>query len=162
MTRAEASVLIDLAGEAAEHRAERGATIEWRRQRTRQELVCYHEGAHLAVAEALGWFAHWAKIDRVTLSGRACVTFALENGVNTQPSTEGLGPSDSERTYTYCSLLSNDEHWESLRDTFRVQADAIVETHWLAITKLAGELDREGVVLRPEILKICAAFPAAA
>lgn len=159
LTRSEARVLIDLAGEAAERRAERGATIEWRRQRTPQELVCFHEASHVVVAEALGWFAHWAKVDPITLSGAALVTFTLEAGANSQPSTEGPGPSDSERTYTYCSLLSNDEHWESLRDAFRVQVDAIVERRWLAIAALAGELDRKGVILRPEILRICGAFP---
>ena len=112
------------------------------------------------MGEALGWFGHWGIVDKISLCGRACVTPAPEVGVgHIQPYIVGPGPTDPEHVYVYCSLLSDDEHWESVRDGLRVQVDAIVETHWLAIAVMAGELDRKGVILRPEILKICGAFP---
>lgn len=159
----EAAVLVHLAGKAAESRAHGWGDSQWHRPPTEHQSLSYHESGHLVVAETLGLFAHWGVVDLATLGGgRAHITYALEDGADSQPSIEPGGRLDGEKIAYYCDTMADDyAAYESLRESLGAKVDAIVEAHWLAIEKVADVLDREGVIRRPEILSICAAFPPA-
>lgn len=154
----ELEVAIDLAGESAACRALRGASSEWHRPPTERQMTAHHEAGHLVVAEALGRFAIWGVI--TPEGGRAYSTETLEEGADIQPDYGPGGRSDGDKIGCYCEVMADDdEARESLRESLRAQVDAIVEKYWPAIEKVADILDREGVILRPEILRICAAYP---
>jgi hypothetical protein len=167
MNRGEEDAVIDLAGRAAQRRAQRPDAEGWCRWPSLHESVCFHEAGHAIVAAALGRFPQWAiaakpeiSRGRVVFNGRAHIGNSPEQGAETVPTLEGnaLLESDFTKAARFCKFMS-ERGWLSYMRTLYQRADAILEAHWPAVKILAIELREKGTVHRPDIEDIMRRWP---
>ena len=165
----EASVVVYLAGKAAERRALQGSAPGWRRWRTPEELRAHHEAGH-AIAEVARGCYPWklsiivAKNVRIGKSG--CLGGYSSAGITPEPPAAIKLPAqmdcDLRLAARACQMLSLCEPpygWRgAVRVVHRLQARTgdFVEQHWHLIALLAGELVRHQELGQAQIEAILA------
>ena len=152
----EQAALIDAAGIAAVHRAQRPDAEGFVTNRTKYQLGCVHEAAHAVVATAVGKVAHWVMVAWSldgAIRGLTYITSSPEEGSIPEPFVEGDFKSDRENLSLFCEVMNGGD-WDSCIANLEGRLEPILERHWRAIKLLAGELEREGVVRRPAIESI--------
>lgn len=145
----EENVIISLAGRIAEHRALRPNAQGWRPLLSREQLTCFHESGHAAVAHALGWHSYEVTIDvdptlkaenGGTILGYASIGVKPQQAANAK--ITGTINTDCRKAATFCLLMGG--NWKgALRHVhaFRAAARDLVERNWAGITFLAWELE---------------------
>jgi hypothetical protein len=151
----EASVVVYLAGNAAERRALQGSALGWRRWRTPEELRAHHEAGH-AIAEVARGCYPW-KLSIIANRGVRIGKSGFLGGYSsagTTPEPPGAiklpaqMDCDLRLAARACQMLSLCEPpygWRgAIRVAHRLQARTgdFVEQHWHLIALLAGELVR--------------------
>ena len=166
-SRIEASVVVHLAGNAAERRALQGSAPGWQRCRTPEELLAHHEAGHA--------IAQWTRGDFVwKLSIRADKNVRVGNsGYLGGFSSAGVTPlppgpirfpvrvdCDLRNAARDCMMLSLCEPpygWRgAVRVAHRLRARTrdLVDQHWHLIAALAGELVRHQELDQEQIEQI--------
>jgi hypothetical protein len=170
----EASILISLAGKAAERRSLQGSDPGWRRLRSAEELIAFHEAGHAVVARAVGW--HTYEINMRPDNGQRVETGAVvlaycSSGFTADPPPSNLQSgspaaakgsrnlwSDRHKA-AYFALLEKGDWRRAYRylSELRLIADALVDANWLQVRCLAQELERCPLMGRVRIYQILAA-----
>ncbi len=160
----EASVVVYLAGNAAERRALQGSAPGWRRWRTPEELRALHEAGH-AIAQWARGDCVWklsiiiGKNVRIGKSGflggysSAGIT-PLPPGPIELPARMECDLRQGARVCQMLSLWESPYGWRgALRVARRLQARTrdLIEQHWYLVEMLAGELVRRQELDREQI-----------
>lgn len=149
----EASVVVCLAGNAAERRALQGSAPGWRRWRTPEEMRAHHEAGH-AIAEVARGCYPWKLSIIANKSVRIGKSGFLGGYSSAGITPEPPGPiklparmdCDLRQAARACQMLSLCEPpygWRgAVRAAHRLQARTrdLVEQHWHLIAALAAEL----------------------
>jgi len=151
----EASVVVYLAGNAAERRALQGSAPGWRRWRTPEELRAFHEAGH-AIAQWARGDCVW-KLSIIVDKNVRVGKFGYLGGYSSAGITpEPPGPielpprldCDLRRAARTCQMLSLWEPPYGWRGAVRVghrlreRTRELVDQHWHLIEALGGELAR--------------------
>jgi len=146
------TIMISLAGRAAEARARRPDRDGFRRLMDATERVAIHEAAHLVVAVAVGQCQNGAAIERFENGCRGvaqhCEATPPE-GVADHPTFERFD--DLERDFqkaTAIAKLAVGRGWLRYLRELWLRTDGILAQHWLAVKMLAMELHRTETVRR--------------
>ena len=168
----EASVVVYLAGNAAERRALQGSAPGWRRWRTPEELRAIHEAGHAIAQWARGDFV-WKlsiMVDKNVRVGKSGYMGGFSSaGITPEPPGRIEFPArvdcDLRNAASDCMRLSLCEPpygWRgAVRVAHRLQARTrdLIEQHWLLVELLAGELVRRQELNQAQIEAILARAP---
>ena len=155
IARFEASVVVHLAGKAAERRALQGSAPGWRRWRTPEELLAHHEAGHAIAQWARGDFVWKLSIiaDKSVRVGNLGYLAGFSSaGVTLAPPGPIEFPArvdcDLRNAASDCMMLSLCEPPYGWRGAVRVahrlraRTRELVDQHWHLIEALGGELVR--------------------
>ena len=146
------TIMISLAGRAAEARARRPDRDGFRRLMDITERVAIHEAAHLVVAVAVGQCQNGAAIEKFDNGCRGLAQHyqaTAPEGVADHPTFETFD--ELERDFqkaTAIAKLAVGHGWLRYLRELWLRTDGILAQHWLAVKMLAMELHRTETVRR--------------
>jgi len=146
------TIMISLAGRAAEARARRPDRDGFRRLMDSAERVAIHEAAHLVVAVAVGRHQNGAAIEKLDDGCRGLAQHyqaTPPEGAADHPTFERFDELERDfRKATALAKLAVGHGWLRYLRELWLRTDAILERHWLAVKMLAIELGTTGTVRR--------------
>jgi hypothetical protein len=169
---AEHTLVILLAGRAAQRLALRGSEAGWRRMRRRLELTAFHEAGHGVVAAACGRTVYeltivpdpFCEMGKNLMSGGSCREgLSL---IDPKPPSEATlatkttGETDSYRIArmgVMCFAGGVSPKWKlalKVIRQFRKRTEGLLEANWPWVQKLAEELERRKTLNQSEIAAI--------
>lgn len=165
----EASVVVYLAGNAAERRALQGSAPGWRRWRTPEELRALHEAGHATAQWARGdcvWKLSIIENKNVRIGKSGFLGGYSSAGITPEPPGPIELPArmdcDLRRAARTCQMLSLWEPPYGWRGAVRVghrmraRTRDLVDRHWYLIEVLAGELVRHQELNQAQIEAVLA------
>lgn len=166
--RAEIEVMIALSGPIGERMAVAGSEPGFKRRRTAEELTAHHEASHLCMAAACGRHCYSGtivpdrsvRIQKTSYSGGFAQYGALpvqSDESRRITASRTWHETDFRTAARYCQLLAGRTDWRATLAVLRrlnAQTTRLIESNWLFVVMLAGELLRQKTLDQAAIERI--------